>query len=58
MWKEEDAMDYVAGCACITMLVNVLFNWNNNGTWDKAKAAIRFNRQGPWLVTKDEVTDR
>ena len=55
--EEEDAMDYVAGYCLHNDVSERAFQLERNGTWDKGKGCDTFAPLGPWLVTKDEVTD-
>ena len=53
----EDAMDYVAGYALHNDVSEREFQLERGGTWDKGKGCDTFAPIGPWLVTKDEITD-
>ena len=53
----EDAMDYVAGYALHNDVSEREFQLERGGTWDKGKGCDTFAPVGPWLVTKDEITD-
>lgn len=53
----EEAMDYVAGYALHNDVSEREFQLERGGTWDKGKGCDTFAPIGPWLVTKDEITD-
>ncbi len=55
--EEKDAMDYVAGYALHNDVSERAFQLERGGTWDKGKGCDTFAPVGPWLVTKDEITD-
>ncbi|MCA1406710.1 fumarylacetoacetate hydrolase family protein [Ensifer sp. IC3342] len=55
--SEAEALDYVAGY-CVTHDVSERgFQTERSGQWTKGKSCDTFGPIGPWLVTKDEVTD-
>jgi 2,4-diketo-3-deoxy-L-fuconate hydrolase len=54
---EKEAMDYVCGYCLHNDISEREFQLERNGTWDKGKGCDTFAPLGPWLVTKDEVTD-
>ncbi|MDH2435430.1 ureidoglycolate lyase [Pokkaliibacter sp. MBI-7] len=54
---EADAMEYVAGYCVINDVSEREWQLEKGGTWDKGKGFDTFGPIGPWLVTKDEVTD-
>ena len=54
---EADAMTHVAGYCVINDVSEREFQTERGGTWDKGKGCDTFGPTGPWLVTKDEVTD-
>lgn len=54
---EANAMDYVAGFCVINDLSERDFQLHRSGQWVKGKSCDTFGPIGPWLVTKDEVTD-
>ena len=55
--SEADALDYVAGY-CVSHDVSERgFQTERAGQWTKGKSCDTFGPIGPWLVTKDEVTD-
>jgi 2,4-diketo-3-deoxy-L-fuconate hydrolase len=52
-----DAMDYVAGYCLHNDVSERAFQLERSGTWDKGKGCDTFAPLGPWLVTKDEISD-
>ncbi len=54
---EENAMDFVAGYCLHNDVSEREFQLERGGTWDKGKGCDTFAPVGPYLVTKDEVTD-
>jgi len=55
--SEEEAMDYVAGYCLHNDVSEREFQMERGGTWDKGKGCDTFAPLGPWLVTKDEITN-
>jgi 2,4-diketo-3-deoxy-L-fuconate hydrolase len=55
--EEAEAMDYVAGYALHNDVSEREYQLERGGTWDKGKGCDTFAPIGPWLVTKDEITD-
>lgn len=55
--NEDDAMEYVAGYCVINDVSEREFQLERGGTWDKGKGCDTFGPMGPWLVTKDEISD-
>jgi 2-keto-4-pentenoate hydratase/2-oxohepta-3-ene-1,7-dioic acid hydratase in catechol pathway len=55
--EEKDAMNYVAGYCLHNDVSEREFQLERGGTWDKGKGCDSFAPIGPWLVTKDEITD-
>jgi len=55
--EEADAMNHVAGYCVCNDVSERHFQTERGGTWDKGKGADTFGPIGPWLVTKDEVSD-
>jgi 2-keto-4-pentenoate hydratase/2-oxohepta-3-ene-1,7-dioic acid hydratase in catechol pathway len=53
----EDAMDYIAGYVLHNDVSEREFQLERGGTWDKGKGCDTFAPIGPWLVTKDEITN-
>jgi len=54
---ETHALEYVAGYCVCNDLSERAFQLERGGTWDKGKNCATFGPIGPWLVTRDEVTD-
>jgi len=54
---EKNALDHVAGYCLHNDVSEREFQIERNGTWDKGKGCDTFAPLGPWLVTKDEITD-
>ncbi len=54
---ESEAMEYVAGYCLHNDVSEREFQMERNGTWDKGKGCDTFAPLGPWLVTKDEISD-
>lgn len=55
--SKEQALDYVAGYCVINDVSEREYQLEKGGTWDKGKGCDTFGPIGPWLVTKDEITD-
>src|SRR5207344_2966624 len=55
--KEEEAMVHIAGYCLHNDVSERAFQLERNGTWDKGKGCDTFAPLGPWLVTKDEISD-
>ena len=55
--EEANAMDHVAGYVLHNDVSERAFQLEMGGTWDKGKGCDSFAPLGPWLVTKDEITD-
>nr|WP_121270489.1 fumarylacetoacetate hydrolase family protein [Pedobacter schmidteae] len=55
--EESEALDYVAGYALHNDVSEREFQLERNGTWDKGKGCDTFAPLGPFLATKDEVSD-
>ena len=55
--SEDEALDYVAGYCVVNDLSERDFQLHRSGQWVKGKSADTFGPIGPWLVTRDEVTD-
>jgi len=53
----NQALDHVAGYAVINDLSEREFQLEHGGQWVKGKSCDTFGPIGPWLVTKDEVSD-
>jgi len=54
---EENALDHVAGYCTINDISEREYQIERAGQWVKGKSADSFGPIGPWLVTKDEVSD-
>lgn len=54
---EKDAMDYVAGFCLHNDYSEREFQLERNGQWVKGKSCDTFAPMGPYMVTKDEVTN-
>ncbi len=54
---QRDALDYVAGYCVVNDVSERAFQFERGGTWDKGKGCDTFGPIGPWLVTRDEITD-
>ncbi|MDN4503443.1 fumarylacetoacetate hydrolase family protein [Alteromonadaceae bacterium BrNp21-10] len=54
---EADAEDYIAGYCVCNDVSERAFQLEMGGQWDKGKGCDSFGPIGPWLVTKDEVSD-
>lgn len=55
--SEANAMDYVAGYCVVNDVSEREFQLERSGQWIKGKSADTFAPIGPWMVTKDEITD-
>lgn len=55
--SEEDALDHVAGYCVVHDVSERAFQLEGTGQWVKGKSADTFGPIGPWLVTRDEVSD-
>lgn len=53
----EDALNYVAGYCVVNDVSEREYQIERCGTWDKGKGCDTFGPIGPWLVTRDEITD-
>jgi len=54
---ENEAMNHVAGYCVVNDVSEREFQAERGGTWDKGKGCDTFGPTGPWMVTKDEVSD-
>lgn len=54
---ENAAMEYVAGYCVCNDVSEREYQMERGGTWDKGKGCDTFGPTGPWMVTKDEVSD-
>jgi len=55
--SEQDALDHVAGYCIVNDVSEREFQLERQGQWDKGKGHDSFAPVGPWLVTRDEVSD-
>jgi 2,4-didehydro-3-deoxy-L-rhamnonate hydrolase len=55
--SEAEAMDYVAGYVLHNDVSEREFQLERGGTWDKGKGCDTFAPLGPFMATKDEITD-
>ncbi len=55
--EERDALDHVAGYCVVNDISEREYQIERGGTWDKGKGCDTFGPVGPWLVTRDEVSD-
>ena len=55
--EEKDAFEHVAGYVVVNDISEREYQFERGGTWDKGKGCDTFGPVGPWLVTRDEVSD-
>ena len=55
--SERQALSYVAGYCIVNDVSERAFQTERGGTWDKGKGCDTFGPVGPWLVTRDEITN-
>lgn len=55
--NKENAMDYVAGYCLHNDLSEREFQLERGGTWDKGKGCDTFAPLGPWLATKEDISN-
>ena len=55
--SESDALKYVAGYAVTNDVSERAFQLERAGNWTKGKSCDNYGQIGPWLVTKDEISD-
>jgi len=55
--NEAEAMNYVAGYTLHNDVSERAFQLERGGTWDKGKGCDTFAPMGPYMVTKDEISD-
>lgn len=55
--SEARAMDHVAGYCVLNDVSERAFQMERVGQWTKGKSCDTFAPMGPWLVTKDEISD-
>ena len=54
---EANAWDHIAGYCVVNDVSERDFQIHRSGQWVKGKSADTFGPMGPWLVTRDEITD-
>ena len=54
---EKDALSHVAGYCVVNDVSERKFQLELGSQWDKGKGCDTFGPVGPWLVTRDEVTN-
>ncbi|MFD2262229.1 fumarylacetoacetate hydrolase family protein [Lacibacterium aquatile] len=54
---EADALNYVAGYCVVNDVSERAYQIERGGQWTKGKSADTFGPIGPYVVTKDEITD-
>lgn len=55
--SESASMEHVAGYCVCNDVSERAYQMERGGTWDKGKGCDTFGPTGPWMVTKDEVSD-
>lgn len=55
--SKENALDHVAGYCVVNDVSERHFQTQLTGQWTKGKSCDTFGPTGPWLVTRDEVSD-
>ncbi|MCG8491824.1 MAG: fumarylacetoacetate hydrolase family protein [Sneathiellales bacterium] len=55
--SEADALDHVAGYCAVNDVSEREFQAERGGQWVKGKSHDTFAPIGPWLVTRDEISD-
>lgn len=55
--SKADALEHVAGYCLINDVSERAFQAERSGQWTKGKSADTFGPIGPWLVTRDEISD-
>jgi 2,4-didehydro-3-deoxy-L-rhamnonate hydrolase len=55
--SEEEAENYIAGYCVCNDVSERAFQLEMGGQWDKGKGCDTFGPLGPWLVTKDEISN-
>jgi len=53
----EAAKGFIAGYVLVNDVSEREFQLERQGQWSKGKSSETFNPAGPWLATKDEITD-
>jgi acylpyruvate hydrolase len=55
--KEKDALDYVCGYTVVNDVSARDLQFANAKQWDRGKSLDTFCPWGPWIVTRDEISD-
>ena len=55
--SEADALNYIFGYCIVNDISEREFQLERSGQWDKGKGCDTFGPIGPYLVTKDEITN-
>ena len=55
--SEADAMEHIAGYCIVNDVSERSFQAERSGQWTKGKSCDTFGPTGPWLVTRDEISD-
>ena len=55
--SEEDSFNYIFGFCLINDISEREFQIERSGQWDKGKGCDTFGPIGPYIVTKDEISD-
>ena len=55
--SESNAFNHIAGYCVINDVSERDFQLERQGQWSKGKSCDNFGQIGPWLVTKDEISD-
>ena len=55
--SEEQSQDYITGYCVVNDLSERTFQLEHSGQWVKGKSCDTFGPIGPYLVTKDEISD-
>ena len=54
---ENDALDHVAGYCVVNDISERHWQLERQGNWTKGKSGDTYGPVGPWMVTRDEVSD-
>jgi len=54
---EDDALDHVAGYCVVNDISERHWQLERQGNWTKGKSGDTYGPVGPWMVTRDEVSD-
>ena len=55
--SQKEALGHVAGYCIVNDVSEREFQIERGGTWDKGKGCDTFGPVGPWLVTRDEISN-